>query len=64
MALHHAARHAPSEEVIVVLIDGGADASVRNLDGMLWDLVQDNDALAEPAVVQALAALAVERIAR
>ena len=52
-ALHDAARHAQSDGTLQALLDGGADATLRNASGKLaWDLAQDNDALRDSALVR------------
>ena len=52
-ALHDAARHARSDATMRALLDGGADALLRNASGKLaWELAQDNDQLRNSALVR------------
>ena len=54
-ALHDAARHASSEATIQALVEGGADATLRNRNGKLaWDYARVNEALRESALVREL----------
>ncbi len=52
-ALHDAARHARSDRTIQALLDGGADAMLRDANGKLaWDYAQDNEALRDSTLVR------------